>query len=683
MLALSFLRLALSLAFIAPSLVGAAADAPGPSTLLQRVETYTTQPTLGAALSIQNWTVPVGRMTFSMAGGTVAPLLSGGRTLGFHFTGKASFRYRSEDALERTTLTSNYKANLEAINTRAILSEVNGQLVLTEEIKSFTLWYAGMELPFPAGTPTQEPMASFTADWAFFKRDGLGDRGHDFAIHLANTPARGLVRAEITGADSPFIYTLDEGGSQRESLWSVAGPSRPAVYDGLRTVLLSEQPIGWTWRAPLAPLLNLTAVDIDLHAGKGGADLKVTETLVAGDEGMAVISLNLHNVVDRTYNLGVYKVSRVLDAEGHALPFHHRNDTILVQLKHPNPAGQPFALTFEYGGRILLRPGGDSYWELGVEPWFPQPDLAGQGYTVHALLRTHKDDVPVACGKTIRRVQSEEGNLLEVVIDKPVQFFSMFAGAYTFTEEVKDGLTIRVAAYGHKGGGMQKRLIDIARQTIGFYEHLFEAFPFEEFNIVQVNSFGYGQAPPGMMIITNEAFEGKVDDLSALFTKGINQRFAHEIAHQYWGHLVKMPSFEEQWVTESFSNYASALAMRSMKNQGTSAYEGMLSRWRNQASAYTNSGTIPFANRLKWINNPRGAFLARTTLLYEKGALILAALHKEMGDKAFALFMKSIIANFRWKTVTTPSIEQIAAMAGRKDFGPLFRDCYWGTQMPK
>jgi aminopeptidase N len=259
----------------------------------------------------------------------------------------------------------------------------------------------------------------------------------------------------------------------------------------------------------------------------------------------------------------------------------------------------------------------------------------------------------------------------------------MFAGAYSLTEETKDGLTIRVATYANKGGGMQKRLSDIARQTIDFYEGLFEAFPFREYNIIQVNSYGYGQAPPGMMIITNEAFEGKMDDLSKLFTRGINQRFAHEIAHQYWGHLVKMAAPEEQWITESFANYTSALAMRSMKNQGTSAYEGMLSQWRNHASTWTDSGTIPFANRLNWIKDQRGTFLARTTLLYEKGGLILASLHKDMGDKAFALFMKSIIANFCWKAANTPAIEQLATMAGHKDYGPLFRDCYWGTQMPK
>jgi len=664
------------------ALAGRSADAPAPSTLHRHVEIYSTQPTLGQAITVQNWAVPVGRMTFSMASGTLTPLTSGNRTLGFHFQGKASFRYRSEEPLEKVSLASNYKQNLTVHNTTALLTEEKGQQILTEDIKSFTFWYAGLDLPFPDGTPAEVPNASFQADWKFFQRDGLGDRGQDFAIHLANTPTRTLVRAEITGRDGPFVYQLNQGGIQKECLWTVAGPSRPAIYDGLRRVLLSEQPVGWTWKAPLAPLINLTAVDIDLRAGKGSADLKVTETLVAGDEGLAVLSLNLYNTVDRFYNLGNYKVSRVLDAEGRVLPFHHRNDTLLVQLQQAQPAGHPFNLTFEYGGAILLRPGGDSYWELGVEPWFPQPDMDGQAYTVHALLRTHKDDVSVACGKTIRREQGENGNLLEVRIDKPVQFFSLFAGAYTFTEEARNGLTIRVAAYADNGGGMQKRLVDIARQTIEFYEQLFEPFPFEEFNIVQVNAFGYGQAPPGMMIITKEAFNAKIDEVSALFVKGINQRFAHEIAHQYWGHLVKMATPEEQWITESFANYASALAMRSMKNQGTSAYEGMLSGWRNRAAAYADAGTIPFANRLKWINNPRGAFLARTSLLYEKGALILANLHKEMGDKAFAIFLKSIIANFRWKAANTPSIEQIASMAGHKDFGPLFRDAYWGIQMP-
>lgn len=658
--------------------------AQGRPALLETVDRYSNRPTLGQAVAVSQLVIPLGRMTFTLASGACAPLTSSdGKVVGLHFRGKGAFRYRSEDPLERAALGSNHQRNLGTFGSKARLTDEKGIALLTEDFNSLTLWWAGKGPALPQGAAAPLPAKAFEEDFAYFRRDGLGDRGQAFGIHLGNTPNATLAWAEIQGEDAPFIYRLDEGGPLRESLWSVAKPLQPAIYNGLRRVLLSEQPIGWTWKNPLPPLMNLVDVDIDLQANLGQASLKVKETLIPGDNGIKVVALDLYTEVIPAYKQGLYTVSRVTDESGRALPFHHRDNTLLVELAQASPAGQPFKLTFEYGGPILLRPGGDSYWELGVEPWFPQPELAGQGYTVHARFRTHKNDLPVSGGRTLRRERTPEGNLLEVALDKPVQFFTVMAGAYDFTEEVKDGLTIRVAAYGEGGAGMQNRLINIARQTIAFYEQIFEKFPFEELNIVQVNDVGFGQAPPGMLKITNEAFNAKIDSFSAFFTKGINQRFAHEIAHQYWGHLVKMPSYEEQWITESFANYASALAMRSMKNQGASAYEGMLSGWRNQASAYAPTGTIPFANRLNWIEDPRHTFLARTSLLYEKGALILAALHKDMGDKAFALFMKSALANFRWKPVTTATLEQLAGMAGRKDYSALFRDCYWGTQMPK
>jgi hypothetical protein len=658
------------------------AQTQAPPTFQQEVDRYSAMPTLGPSVALKNWQVPVGNLILTAGAGTVTPLLSGGTTIGYYFQGKGNFSYTSDGSYDRPTLVSNHAHNLSKPNAKAILTESPGGLVLSEELTAFTLWFQGKAIPLPTGEVAPAPTREFARDWAYFQRDGLGDRGQDFAIARADAPTQPLVRAEIQGADAPFLYTFDPGFSLLEQLSMVGSPAQPSLYDGLRLVTLSKHPLGWNWETPLPAALNLTQVDIDLHAGLSLADLHVKETLVAGIEGMKVLPLDLYTMLDPAEKLGAYQVRRVLDAQGRELPFQHRRDRILVALPQAHPAGEPFTLTFEYGGRILLRPNGDNYWQLGVEPWFPQPELAGQYYTVHALIRTPKEDVPIACGTTLRRTIERGENLLEVRIDKPVQFFSVFAGAYKLLEDTKNGLTIRVATYGGLGAGQQPKLLKLARQTIDFYQEIFEPFPFSEFNIVQVNSYGYGQAPPGMMIITNEAFNSHMDDISRLFIKGINQRFAHEIAHQYFGHLVKMPSSQEQWITESFANYASALALRSMKNQGESAYEGLLNGWRSDASAYAGEAPIPFANRLRWLDDPQGQFLARTYLLYEKGGLILAALHKDMGDRTFALFMKSLLANFRWKFLTTQSVEQMASMAGKKDYAPLFRTCYWGTQMP-
>ena len=89
-----------------------------------------------------------------------------------------------------------------------------------------------------------------------------------------------------------------------------------------------------------------------------------------------------------------------------------------------------------------------------------------------------------------------------------------------------------------------------------------------------MNDFGFGQAPPGTMFITKEAFNPVMRGAEPVYSKGINERFAHEIAHQYWGHVVKMPSDEEQWLTESFAEYCAGSLPEAFKNEATLQHAG-------------------------------------------------------------------------------------------------------------
>jgi len=131
-----------------------------------------------------------------------------------------------------------------------------------------------------------------------------------------------------------------------------------------------------------------------------------------------------------------------------------------------------------------------------------------------------------------------------------------------FLLSAQNGLTIRVATYGTKNTLAMKKLTSLAFKMIAFYEPFLGPFPFKEFNIIEINEYGFGQAPPATMFITKEAFNPVEDEVSRIFSKGINHRFAHEIAHQYWGHVVKMGSFDEQWITESFAEYSSSFIVK-------------------------------------------------------------------------------------------------------------------------
>ena len=191
---------------------------------------------------------------------------------------------------------------------------------------------------------------------------------------------------------------------------------------------------------------------------------------------------------------------------------------------------------------------------MGIHDWFPQPSLAGQLYTFHALVRVKKPFVPFAPGKTIRRTTEGDENVLETRVDKPICFAVILAGRYTIYEEVKGGVTIRVATYALDNPRAVKQLANLTGNIIQYYEEFLGPFPLPEFNIIEINDIGWGQAPPGTMFITKEAFNPIMTAHTGQGgSRGVNARFAHEIAHQYWGTVVKMPSLEEQWLTESFA----------------------------------------------------------------------------------------------------------------------------------
>jgi aminopeptidase N len=290
--------------------------------------------------------------------------------------------------------------------------------------------------------------------------------------------------------------------------------------------------------------------------------------------------------------------------------------------------------------------------------------------------------VPFATGRTVRRTQEGDENVLETKVDDPITFAVILAGKYDFKEDVRDGVTIRVATYALKNDRAVKQLTDLATTIIGFYKEFLGPFPFPEFNIIEIDDYGFGQAPAGVLFITKEAFNplGGTQE-NQLYSGGVNERFAHEIAHQYWGVSVKMPSHEEQWLTESFAEYCAALFIKAGK--GDAHYKSLVGHWKGNSRFALDKAPIPLANRVYVANDATSEDAIRTGLLYDKGPLLLAALHRELGDDAFFTFLKSYQKSFRWKFGSTKTVAGLLQFMTKKDFGPFFEANYWGTGLPK
>jgi hypothetical protein len=633
--------------------------------------------TLGEAKQVSNLEYAVGHAKLTVVSGIAAPVMAGEEQVGVFIQGTGSFRYETTNADEFAAVRYNAK------NARVKLQSSADKLTVEEPVRSVLL--LGSALPAIEGSPATAPTSEFGRNRGLFERQF--DRApfeHLLAFHALDTPAAKVVRAQIDGEDHQLIYTLDEayGRTERlQRLWKLAGTTAK-LKSALFTTDLSEQGAGRKSREEAPARVTLTHLDVDLTASEGNdAAMKVKEKLVA-QRPVNVLRFDLHSEYwfDETREPRRYHVRSVTDAAGNALSFVHANDELLVGLASPAAKGQPIELAFTIDGDFLYRPGGDNYWELGVEPWFPQPEWNEQGYTYHGIVRVKKPFVPFSPGKTIRREAEGDYNVVETSIDQPVMFVALLAGRYHIEEFEQKGMKVRVASYAIKNAQASKQLASIVFSAAEYYPLFLGPFPFTEMNVIEKNDLGYGQAPAATVFITREAFT-PLDEEANDYVEGINMRIAHEVAHQYWGIVVKMPSPTEQWLTEAFSEYSAAMFMKAAGRKND--YDRALAMWRSDAKSALETSSIATANQLSNPSDPLGRALARQGLIYAKGAYLLSALHRELGDDAFLTFLKSYQKSFRWKFGTTEDVAGLLEYMTKKPYGPFFEQYFYGTAMPK
>ncbi len=635
------------------------------------------RPVRGVALS-------AGHGQFKLTNGDAAYVVAGGATVGIYFRGEGALEYVSVDPVEFPVLQWNVKKNT------GLKADVEAKSVTLRDSFTEILWLAGSS-PMPQ-LPTEGEgrtlVGPFSAHVKKFGRVESTPVGHMFASWRLNAPDRSLVRAEISGGDEDLLYLYDGFDQRSESLSMVKGAFQAdmAISDRLYCTVLSDQPIGRDRRDPLQPAFLLSDVDLSVTATDGeNLTMTATETFRAISGTPRVLLLDLYNTRFAYGRLGKLephslRIKGIYDESGQVVPFDHASGEVAIGLRAPLQRGVPLKLRFEIEGDILFRPDGDSYWELGVEPWFPQPDLSGQYYTVHCTVKVKKPFVPFAPGKTIRRATEGDFNILETRVEKPVQFMVILAGKYSFEEETRNGVTIRIASYGGKNSIGIRKLMKLAGNVIEYYTGFLGPFPFDEFNILEINAWGYGQAPPGFMFITSEAFNPIGGEVNQLFSGGVNERFAHEIAHQYWGHAVKMPSGDEQWLTESFAEISAGLCIRELRGKGD--FEVLRTTWKSQGKSATASAPIPLANRLRSRVTPETAYTNRTSLLYSKGPWLLDVIRRDIGERPFLVFLSSCQSTYLWKFGNTKGFLAVLEAVAKKEWGPFFEENYWGTGMP-
>lgn len=481
-------------------------------------------------------------------------------------------------------------------------------------------------------------------------------------------------------------------------------------------------------------------IDITRHQIDGtikGAHLTATDRITFKNliAGTRVVPFEL---------FGSLRVTRVQDAKGNEIGFiqedKNEDADFGVILPKALDAGQTYELSVQYdGGDALRDSGGGNFILRPRSTWYP-----GNAHTLFAedraifdmTFRFPKNLTFVGTGAPAEP-DSRDGDLAvakwssgqtelavagfnygkfkkKVVADKDSGYDVEFYANQEVPDELKaiQNEIERLESQGYKtmttlGSITTTNMADAAladaQNSMRIYNAYFGKLPYTRIAMTQQPEGFFGQAWPTLVFMPYLAYIDTTQRAQLLGTRGATDTFwryvgPHEVAHQWWGHVIGWDSYRDQWMSEGFAQFSASLYVQFIR--GNDKFLDFWEELRHQivdSSPMTKDrkpytvGPVTQGYRL---NSGKTGAIAQN-LIYPKGAYILHMLRMMMhnqrdgGDKRFQDMMKDFVKTYYNQPVSTEKFKAIVEkhMTDEMDFGNhkmdwFFNQWVYGTEVP-
>jgi hypothetical protein len=636
------------------------------------------------------------------AGSRLLVLTAAGHRCGWALDGPGTLVYRVEDRFSIPVARRNLKlvSNLKA-------TQDGGALVLSAPLGGAAVW--GWELELPEDELRPASGVALPAWIAELLERQIGENPARDVLESAFNGDEGYRWAALRAAGDDLVLDVDPRPSVRtEGLarWRRLPPNSGPFSGRLVTETLVAQPTASAWWDPPTIAFATTATNIRAVNDEGD-HLSVQTRLEVRSlrDGMRLLAFSLtRDTYDDRERKREFRVSR-LTVDGQDVPYLHLDfGTLLVALPKPLAKGEGVAVEVVAAGDILIRPQGDSYWRLGNGSWYPRPQagIGAERSSFHIDAESRAPFVPFAGGTVVAREKTATGNRVVTDLKGPMEHAFLLAGKYSSTTEEQNGRRVHVSTYATVKRSEAERVAKIVASVRGCLEKwLGVDYPFQDLQLIEVNDWGWGQAPPGIIFITQEAFlnsawaQSGVDEGSQAawlgdVSRGINERVAHEVAHGWFPHVAKIARNEENWLSESLSEYASAVCISSSDSRiARHFWDRQLRNWKTYTKRLGDDASIFLA---PYVEDGDRDLYSYPYLVYGKGPLVLHALRQELGrqaggeeegDRLFMTWIRSYVKNFTYKTGETRHLVAILEQMTGKPWQPWFERYVYGTETPK
>ncbi|MBT3221127.1 MAG: hypothetical protein HN348_18760, partial [Proteobacteria bacterium] len=443
-----------------------------------------------------------------------------------------------------------------------------------------------------------------------------------------------------------------------------------------------KEAIAWSWEFVSAKLTD-------------GTSLTGIHPLIQRDEEMDETKESDSNVPDpdddgrEADGVPAPDDERVLDVEFDSSTVHlilpetlKEGDSVTFLLEYRDT--WPYANWATCGSDIDYRPSGPSSGLQNVLPGLGN-GFSGQPWrftTAIAVPKSTKLTV-AAAGETTREWEDDDFRWLEAThTDTTAMWPSLGVGKWdSRIDPPHDDLPgVRVHLFKTQDNVIESFAPEV-RRVLTYFQRWLPAYPFPELEVFQAPSDCKQMvwiAPHGLvhvqqMFASNAVATSPIRHDQPHLEQGI---LAHELAHQYWGHIARPANIEDFWMAETFAeSYACMYVGAAFKPKDCQVrMEAKQKRWERDTAGLRQRASLTAA-----YSSPHQA-----AIVYDYGPYVFnEMLRRRMTRERYFGALDLLLADHHQQHVTTEKLEQYFSLAGERDLGDFFDFWVYSGFIPK
>ena len=496
----------------------------------------------------------------------------------------------------------------------------------------------------------------------------------------------------------------------------------------------SEEYSHTAWPEHRTLLAHCRQEQIDAEIGKGNR-LSATATMEievpAGTARLLPLSLD-----------GVLRISSVQDAAGTNVPFiqedRERDSDPWIILREAAAPGKVYTLKVAYEedstweSRIVRPQGSGLFYVTARENWFPSFGAFDDRthYSLHFLSPSRYKFV--ATGRLVKSEKGKKAFESEWDTDIPLGVVGFNFG--DFVEEVQSDSSVRVTAYsgkelpdelksiqtagalanlaqhtkgmlsfaGNVGAASNpfrttantQRAAGVSLDAIRLCEYFYGKLPFKNISVTEQPVRGYAQSWPTLIFLPYDSLLDESTRLqlhlqnSAETAQFYSLAPVHEIAHQWWGHVVGWKTYRDQWLSEGFAEFSASQYVRQFGTGSVRAYWDLKRR-----CLFTKNrvGHRPIDVGPLYLNSQLNGNLepGNSSLVYDKGVYVLEMIRLLMEDperanpdQRFINMMHEFVSTYANRNASTADFQRMVEKHMGESMDWFFREYVYGTEIP-